>query len=114
MATLTITGLEALLGRLGLKLPIPHFAAADVLNKPLDIGRSYFADILRSLVECDAVIAYNSIQWPSDIFSGDLAVILPKLSHGTDHSALAIDLIQKAWHFLSYYEFVSFQIAKLV
>jgi hypothetical protein len=58
MTTLTIADLEAFLGGLGLNMPIPHFSAANVLNKPLDIGRSYFADILCSLIDCDAKAAY--------------------------------------------------------
>ncbi|KAF2100656.1 Nucleotidylyl transferase [Rhizodiscina lignyota] len=95
MSTLTVTGLEALLGDIGLQTPIPHFAEADVLNKPRDIARSYFADILSSLVGGDPANAYNSIQWPSNIDNGDLAAILPKLSHGADYHALALDLITK-------------------
>lgn len=95
MATLTIDSLEALLGGLGLKIPLPHFSAADVLTKPLDVGRTYLADILCSLVECDAENAYRSIQWPGDIYNGDLAVILPKLSHGANPDDLALDLMKK-------------------
>jgi arginyl-tRNA synthetase len=95
MATLTLAGLEAHLASLGLKIPLPHFAEADVLTKPLDIGRTYFADILCSLVECEAKNAYSSIQWPGDIYNGDLAVILPKLSHGAKPNVLALDLMQK-------------------
>lgn len=95
MVTLTIAGLEVHLGGLGLKLPIPHFPTADVLNKPLDIGRSYLADILCSLVKCDPMNAYDAIHWPGDIFNGDLAVILPKLCHGAEVNALASDLLRK-------------------
>jgi arginyl-tRNA synthetase len=95
MATLTITELEVLLGRLGLKAPVPHFEAADVLNKPLDIGRCYFAEILSSLVECDALHAYKSIQWTSEIDNGDLAAILPRLCHGSKAQELAFDLITR-------------------
>jgi arginyl-tRNA synthetase len=103
MATLSLSGLESLLGGLGLEIPIPQFSAANVLNKPLDICRSYLADILRSLVEGDPVIAYNSIQWPNNIFNGDLVVILPRLSHGADPNALAFDLIEKVWHIIYCY-----------
>lgn len=95
MATLTLAGLEELLGGLGLATPLPHFPAADVLTKPLDIGRIYLADILCSLVECDAKNAYSSIQWPGDIWNGDLAVVLPKLSHGANSNSLALDLMKK-------------------
>jgi hypothetical protein len=103
MTTLTITGLEALLGGLGLKIPIPHFPAADMLNKPRDIGRSYLADILRSIIGCDPITAYNSIQWLNDLFiAADLTVPLPKLSHGADSTALAVDLMQRVRHSLPY------------
>lgn len=95
MTTQTVSGLEAFLSGLGLKIPIPPFPAADVLNKPLDIGRSYLADILTSIVECDLATACNSIQLPNNVYSGDFTVILPKLSHGGDYNALAIKLIQK-------------------
>jgi len=99
--TQTIGGLEALLSGLEMKIPIPPFPAADVLNKPLDIGRSYLADILTSIVECDLTTACNSIQLPNNIYSGDFTVILPKLRHGGDFHALAIDIIQNVWSFLS-------------
>ena len=101
MATLTVTALEAFLGSLGMTVPIPQFQAADVLNKPLDIGRCYFADILSSLVETDAVNAYKSLQWPGDIFNGDLAVILPKLRHGSKAIEFAFDLISRVCSFSS-------------
>lgn len=93
MATLTITELEAFLGRLGLKVPIPHFNAAEVLKKPLDIGRCYFADILNSLVDGDPNNTYTSILSPGDVFNGDLAVILPRLKHGSKPNVLGVELI---------------------
>jgi arginyl-tRNA synthetase len=60
MATLDLGGLATKLEELGLG-PIPQFSEAHVLNKPLDIARSYLADILRSLVGCDPITAYNFI-----------------------------------------------------
>jgi len=98
MTTLTITGLEALLRGLGLKIPIPHFPAADMLNKPLDIGRSYFADILGSIIDCDPITAYDFIQRPNDIFTSDLTVPLPKLSQGANPSALAEYIMKRVRH----------------
>ncbi|KAF2185091.1 arginyl-tRNA synthetase [Zopfia rhizophila CBS 207.26] len=95
MATSTVAELEGLLGGLDLKTPIPPFPSSDVLKSPLDICRSYLADILCSLVDCDPVVAYNSIQWPNNIFNGDLTVILPKLSPGANASELAFDLMKK-------------------
>jgi hypothetical protein len=94
MATLDLSGLATRLEGLGLG-PIPQFSEAHVLNKPLDIGRSYLADILRSLIDCDPITAYNSIQWPNDIFTADLTVPLPKLSHSADTTAFAIDLMDR-------------------
>jgi len=103
ITTANISGLEALLRGLGLNVPIQHFPSADVLNKPLDIGRSYFADILCSLIKCDATTAYNSIQLPNSIDNGDLAVILPRLSQGADSEALGFTIKQNVWSFLSHY-----------
>lgn len=79
--TTTTPGLKALLEELGLEVPIPQFAAASVLNRPLDIGRSYFAHILTSIVKCDPEIAYSSLRRPHAIHDGDLTAILPKLGH---------------------------------
>jgi hypothetical protein len=93
--TLTITELEVLLGRLGLKVPIPHFEAPDVLSKPLDIGRCYFADILSSLVDGNPKNAYGSILSPGDIYNGDLAVVLPKLKPGSKAKVLGPDLMTR-------------------
>lgn len=99
MSTLTIAGLEVLLEKLGLKVPIPHFEAEDVLNKPLDIGRSYYADALISLVnsdpeneKCDPKNAFNSIHSSGDV---DLAVVLPRLCHGSKANILGPALIGK-------------------
>jgi hypothetical protein len=95
--TLTITKLELLLRRLGLKVPIPYFEAADVLNKPLDIGRCYLADILNSLIDGNSKKggAYSSILTPGDVFNGDLAVVLPKLKPGSKPNEVADSLITK-------------------
>jgi len=101
MATLDLSGLATKLEGLGLG-PMPQFLEAHVLNKPLDIGRSYLADILCSLIDCDPITAYNSIQWPNNISTADLTVPLPKLSHGADSSALAISLMQRVRHSLLY------------
>lgn len=100
MVTKTPEGrLEELLERLGLDIPVPHFLEADVLTKPLDIGRVYLANILSSLVENNAANAYRSIQWPGDINNGDLAVILPKFSPGAKVDVLALDLMKRVYFF---------------
>lgn len=94
MSTLDLNGLEKKLEGLGLG-PIPQFSEAHVLNKPLDVGRAYLADILHGLVGCVPIAAYNSIQWPNDVFTADLTVPLPKLSRNADPTSLAIDLTQR-------------------
>ena len=103
ITTMEMSGLEALLRELGLTVPIPPFPSADVLNIPLDIGRSYFADILCSLIGSDAATAYNSIQLPNSIDNGDLAVILPRLNQGPDSESLGFTIKQNVWSFPSYY-----------
>jgi arginyl-tRNA synthetase len=95
MSTLDLPGLEVRLEALGLG-PIPQFSHAHVLNNPLDIGRSYLADILGKFVGCDPTIAYNSIKSPKNIFNGDLAVPLPKLFRGSDWNAFR-DVIKRVW-----------------
>lgn len=92
--TINIDGLEALLTRLNLNVPTPNFATADILNTPLDICRSYLAEILANILQCDRTFAYHSIQLPTDIDNGDLAVILPKLSAGADFEALGRRIVQ--------------------
>ncbi len=96
MTTLSLTGLEARLARLGLDVPIPTFAGADVLNKPMDIARSYLADIIRKLTGCDAAVAPGAIAWSNNIDNGDLVVILPKLAaHGTKPQELGFKIMEQ-------------------
>ena len=114
MATLTISDLEVLLGNLGLNVPIPPFEAADVLNKPLDIGRCYFAEILSNLVAGDSKNAYTSILSPGDVLNGDLAVILPRLSHGSNPNELAFDLINRVCYAPIYHALILFQHSEVV
>jgi arginyl-tRNA synthetase len=95
MSVLASAEIETLLGELGLKTPIPYFPEAGVLNNPLDIARCYLADIVARIVGCDAHTAYSSIQWPNNIYNGDLCVVLPKLKQGGDSKKLAFDLQTK-------------------
>jgi arginyl-tRNA synthetase len=97
MTTLAIVGLGEFLSNLGLKTPIPSFGPADVLNRPLDIGRSYLADIVHELADGEPEQAYKSIHWPNNIFNGDLAVIIPKLCPGSDPHTVGFDLTQKVF-----------------
>jgi arginyl-tRNA synthetase len=82
MSTLTSAGLETLLGGLSLKVPVPQCTNTKILNDPVDISRSYLADILHEITHSDILHTYNAVQLPAvvDGFSGDLAIILPKLA----------------------------------
>ena len=95
MTTQTVVSLEDLLGALGAKTPIPPYPAADVLLRPLDIGRSYLADLLSNVVGCDGANAFDSIQYPNSIDNGDLAVILPRLNHSSEADTLGTTIMQK-------------------
>ncbi|KAL0933847.1 arginyl-trna synthetase [Colletotrichum truncatum] len=79
MATLSINGLQSSLERLSLDTPLPSFPVADVLVRPLDIFRSYIAQIVAEIAECDPALAYDAVQTTATIAMGDLAVILPRL-----------------------------------
>ena len=79
---LRMDALEQSLGSLDLSVPIPEVKNAEVLANPLDVYRTYLAQVLADAVGCDIDVAYKSIQWPNNIFNGDLAVILPKLRPG--------------------------------
>lgn len=80
---------------LSLSGPVPEVGAAEVLVNPLDLCRSYLAQILADIVGCDVASAYRSIQWPNNIFNGDLAVILPKLRPGAKAEEVAVELMEK-------------------
>ncbi|ROV93933.1 hypothetical protein VSDG_06258 [Cytospora chrysosperma] len=94
MATLTLKGLEEALENLHLE-PLPQLGPADPLEKPLDIARCYLAKILSGVAEVEPELAYNSIQWPNNIFNGDLVVILPKLSHKAEPEEYALQILPK-------------------
>jgi arginyl-tRNA synthetase len=71
--------LERALERLNIAVPIPIVPSADVIHKPIDLYRSYLADILYKITGADATTAYSSVQLSSDPLLGDLAVVLPRL-----------------------------------
>jgi hypothetical protein len=95
MTTLTVPDIEGLVKRVGLTIPIPKFSSSNVLSDPLDIGHSYIADIIRLQTQCDEATAWNSIQWPNNIYNGDFAIILPKLGHHADSKSLAFNITQR-------------------
>jgi arginyl-tRNA synthetase len=94
MATLTLNGLEATLSRLHLDA-LPVIEPTSPLDKPLDIARSYLAKILGEVASVGPDVAYNAIQWPNNVYNGDLVVILPKLSRGADPQEYASQIIPK-------------------
>ncbi|ORY16264.1 arginyl-tRNA synthetase [Clohesyomyces aquaticus] len=95
MSTLSLAELETSLGGLSLNVPLPQFDTANVLVNPLDIFRTYLADILCEIAECDHAVAYSSIQPSNNLSLGDVAVILPKLCPGGNANEIAFDLIKK-------------------
>jgi arginyl-tRNA synthetase len=95
MATASFDGLQAFVGQIGLE-PIPGYAAANILNNPMDIYHSYLAEHFLALVECDRDIVYSSIQPANTVLNGDFDIVLPKLKlPGTSPKELAGKLLQK-------------------
>jgi arginyl-tRNA synthetase len=92
--------LEANLSSLNLSTPVPALESVQVLSNPLDIYRTYLAHVLADIANCDLITAHKSIQWPNNIFNGDLAVILPKLRAGAKAGELALELMEKV-HLIS-------------
>jgi arginyl-tRNA synthetase len=93
MATLERCGLTRLLKGLSISEPGTELVGASVLTNPLDLCRSTLADLLATLVKCDTQSAYNSIQWPNNIFNGDLSVTVPKLCPGRKPAELSSQLV---------------------
>jgi arginyl-tRNA synthetase len=87
--------LEDCLAGLNLNMPTCSLDTSQALANPLDLYRSYLATILAALVDCNDEDAFKSIQWPNNIFNGDLAVVLPKLQPGAKADKLAVALLQK-------------------
>ncbi|KAH7333040.1 hypothetical protein BKA65DRAFT_553381 [Rhexocercosporidium sp. MPI-PUGE-AT-0058] len=79
MATASLPGLQAFVADIGLQ-PIPVFAEADVLNRPIDIYYLYLAERLLALT----------------IEEGDLDIVLPKLKlDGVKPKELVGELLKK-------------------
>ena len=90
-----MNALEQSLASLSLSVPVPGVKEAELLANPLDIFRTYLAEILAEITGCEVQAAYKSIQWPNNIFNGDLAVILPKLRPGAKSDEVAVELLEK-------------------
>lgn len=77
--TCSVSGIENLLGRVGLDTPIPEFPGADIVHNPQDIFRVYLADTLEKLLHCDRMVAYDAIQTSNVTGMGDLVIVAPRL-----------------------------------
>jgi hypothetical protein len=98
MATTSHPGLEAFVAGLGLGA-VPPFAAADVLNDPMDLCHAYLAQNFQQLVECDPDLVYKAIQPPNTTQDGDLDIVLPRLKlPGKDPKELAGELLKQVCH----------------
>lgn len=87
--------LEQCLAFLDLDSPLPTVLIADAAANPLDLCRIHLAEILSGALGCDIDDAYKSIQWPNDIFKGDLAIVLPKLRPGAKAEETTFELLEK-------------------
>jgi arginyl-tRNA synthetase len=87
-------GLERNVAALGLEAPAAH-ASAQIFTNPLDLFRSYLAEILVNIAECSDSDARKAIQWPNNVFNGDLAVVLPRLKPGAKADKLAVEIMEK-------------------
>lgn len=95
MSTLDQAGLIQLLGSLSISGSVLDAAETAVLNNPLDLFRATLAELLSGLVDCDVQTGYKSIQWPNNIFNGDLSVTVPKLCPGRKPTELSSQLVDK-------------------
>lgn len=95
MSTLDPAGLTQLLENLSISAPGSGVVAANTLSNPLDLCRTTLAELLAGLVDCDVQTAWRSIQWPNNIFNGDLSVTVPKLCPGRKPAESSSQLIDK-------------------
>ena len=95
MGTSDLEGLGNALSNLSVETEIPKYDGADPLHNPLDVCRSYLAELLCSLVSCEPNVAYRSIQCPTDITQGDFVITLPKLRPGEKIDDWVPDLMEK-------------------
>jgi arginyl-tRNA synthetase len=95
MSTLDEAGLARLLDSLAISATTSVVIEAKPLNNPLDVCRVALAELLSSLVGCDVQTAYRSVQWPNNIFNGDLSVTVPKLCPGHKPAELSSQLVDK-------------------
>jgi arginyl-tRNA synthetase len=95
VSTLSLAGLEQWLECLSISGLNIGTIEADPLINPLDICRSSLAQILSDLTACDIQDAFKSIQWPNNIYNGDLSVTIPRLRPGCKPEELSAELVDK-------------------
>ena len=95
--TMELNALEQGLAALGLGVPVPSKDTSQILCNPLEIWRAYLMNVLAEVVECDEGTIHKCIQWPNNIFNGDLAVVLPKLRPGAKANKLAVEIMEKVF-----------------
>jgi len=95
MSTLDEAGLAQLLDSLAISAATPDVLESAPLSNPLDVCRIALAQLLSTLVECDVQTAYRSVQWPNNIFNGDLSVTVPKLCPGQKPVEMSTQLVDK-------------------
>jgi arginyl-tRNA synthetase len=65
------------------------------LFQPLEVCRASLTKVLVDIARCSEEDAERSIQWPNNIFNGDLAVVLPRLRPGMKADKLAMEIMEK-------------------
>ncbi|KAF2831925.1 arginyl-tRNA synthetase [Ophiobolus disseminans] len=101
MSTLEIDGLRQLLEGFSVSDLSADVLQSSLLTNPLDVWRSALATLLTGLVDCEVLNAYKAIQWPNNIFNGDLSVTLPRLSPGSKVAELSSEIVNKGKHLRS-------------
>lgn len=99
MTTLDKAGLTRMLEILSISVPASDIVGARALSNPLDLCRSTLAELLANIVDCDTRVAFNSIQWPNNIFNGDLSVTVPKLCPGQKPADVSSKLVDEVEQF---------------
>ncbi len=72
--------LETQLEKLIVHVPVPSYGAAQILENPIDIYRSYLANILEPMLkDARSQNVYDSIQYTNRLSHGDLIIVIPRL-----------------------------------
>jgi arginyl-tRNA synthetase len=88
-------GIERAVAALNLSPPIANKEAAPSTTNPLELCRASLTCVLAEITECNEADIRKSIQWPNNVFNGDLAVILPKMKLGTKADKMATEIMEK-------------------